>query len=381
MQKWAKLKLALRYPAAARERIRARVWPRLKIAPLLKKGVAVAPGPITVSINLTHLCNLRCQMCGQWRRKDIYRKEALPLEKLKELIDEISVFKPRIYLWGGEPLMYPAFSGLLKYIEEKKQYAIVNTNGVLLERYADELVGRGVDGLDISIDGPPWIHDEIRGVPGTFDRVISGVRRLRESQERLRRKKPMVKVVCTISEMNQAWLEKTLDLVESTGLFDAVIFNLGWFTTEKIGEANDRIFRKYLGCGSVSWKDFVGALGRVDPKKVGSFMEMVNSRRKKRTIPVFFIPPISPQEVETYYSRPALLLGKKICFSPWLNPEIRPNGDVTFCPDFPDYIIGNLKEESFMEIWNGERARKFRAVLLKRGLFPICSRCCGLYAY
>ncbi len=371
--------MALRYPGAARERIRSRIRSRIKISPLIKKGVTDAPGPGTITINLTHLCNLRCKMCGQWRRRDVYRKEILSLEKLKELIDDVAAYRPKIYLWGGEPLLYPDFSALIRYLKEKKQYTIINTNGVLLERYAAELVDLKVDGLDISIDGPPEIHDEIRGVPHTFEKVIQGLRRLRECRRESGQRKPMVKAISTISDMNQDKLAETLDMLESSDLFDAVIFNLGWFTTDKIGRATDQIFQKYLGCESTSWKDFVGALGAVDPGKVKSFMERVSARRRKGTLPVFFIPALRPEEVEEYYLRPSSFMGRKKCSSPWSNLEIRPNGDATFCPDFPDYIVGNIVEEPFEKIWNGEKAKKFRRLLVEKGLFPLCSRCCGLY--
>ena len=380
MNSRAKFLLALKYPAAARERIRSRFRTRLKIAPRVKKGIDRAPGPTTISLNLTHLCNLRCEMCGQWRRQDVYRKEFLPLKRLRSLIDELSVSSPKFYLWGGEPLLYPELTELLRYLREKRQYTIINTNGVLLKKYAAELVSLEVDGIDLSLDGPPEVHDRIRGVPGTYRKVIDGLRLLREERRKQGARKPMVKAITTISAMNVDRLEETLELFDASGLFDAVIFNLGWFTTEKIGRATDRIFRQHLGCPASSWKDFVGALGEVDPGKVKTFMETVSARRRTGP-PVFFIPDLPSGRVEEYYSRPASFLGKKTCFSPWLNIEVRPNGDLTFCPDFPDYIIGNINRESFSEIWNGDRARKFRRLLIERGLFPICSRCCGLFAY
>lgn len=380
MNSLSKLLLALRYPGAARERILSRLRTRLRVAPLVRKGIDRAPTPTTVSLNLTHLCNLRCEMCGQWRRQDVYRREFLPLEKLQGLVDELSAARPKFYLWGGEPLLYPELAGLLRYLREKRQYTIINTNGVLLKKFAAELVGLEVDGLDLSLDGPPEVHDRIRGVPGTYRKVMEGLRLLKGERRKRGKRKPMVKAITTISALNIDRLEETLELFDSSGLFDAVIFNLGWFTTEKIGQATDRIFREHLGCPASSWKDFVGALGEVDPGKVKSFMESVAARRRSGP-PVFFIPGLPPGRVEEYYSRPASFLGRKTCFSPWLNIEIRPDGDLTFCPDFPDYIIGNINRESFQEIWNGERARKFRRLLLERGLFPLCSRCCGLFAY
>jgi len=176
----AKFLLALKYPAAARERIRSRVRTRLKIAPLIKRGIDRAPGPVTASLNLTHLCNLRCEMCGQWRRQDTSRQEVLPLGKLRELIDALAGYRPKFYLWGGEPLLYPEFPGLLSYLREKNQYTVVNTNGVLLAKHAAAMVNLGVDGLDISIDGPPQRpppppprppHPPPRGDPRSFRRL------------------------------------------------------------------------------------------------------------------------------------------------------------------------------------------------------------------
>jgi radical SAM protein with 4Fe4S-binding SPASM domain len=59
---------------------------------------------------------------------------------------------------------------------------------------------------------------------------------------------------------------------------------------------------------------------------------------------------------------------------------VEPDGDVCFCGDFPDYVIGNVKSESFTSVWKGEKARLFREKLAREPL-PICARCCGSYVY
>jgi len=61
-------------------------------------------------------------------------------------------------------------------------------------------------------------------------------------------------------------------------------------------------------------------------------------------------------------------------------PVVEPDGEVVFCGDFPDYSLGNVRRESFREIWTGERANRFRAKLAREPL-PICARCCGNYVY
>jgi radical SAM protein with 4Fe4S-binding SPASM domain len=59
-----------------------------------------------------------------------------------------------------------------------------------------------------------------------------------------------------------------------------------------------------------------------------------------------------------------------------------PNGDVAPCRDYPDYVVGNIKEDSILDIFNNGRYRKFRQALKDMGgLFPICARCCGLMGW
>jgi radical SAM protein with 4Fe4S-binding SPASM domain len=60
-----------------------------------------------------------------------------------------------------------------------------------------------------------------------------------------------------------------------------------------------------------------------------------------------------------------------------------PNGDVVNCRDFPDIIMGNVKDQPLLEIYNCEKFQAFRRALAKApgGVFPTCSRCCGLMGY
>jgi MoaA/NifB/PqqE/SkfB family radical SAM enzyme len=57
-----------------------------------------------------------------------------------------------------------------------------------------------------------------------------------------------------------------------------------------------------------------------------------------------------------------------------------PNGDVNFCADIGDYIIGNITEKSLREIWFGEKAARFRKKILEER-FSICRRCVVNFLY
>ena len=54
---------------------------------------------------------------------------------------------------------------------------------------------------------------------------------------------------------------------------------------------------------------------------------------------------------------------------------VLPNGDATFCVDFPDYVIGNVYKSNVLEILNGEKSKKFRQYIIEKDGLPLCARC------
>ncbi len=147
--------------------------------------------PSYLSLNPTRRCNLRCRMCIQHRHSPVrlpdlpwYQPDKeLPLEAWIALFEEVTAWRPVLFITGGEPLLY---SHILDFIEEAKKRRLVvhlQTNGILLEKVADHLVELGVDMVTVSLDGPPPVHDFIRG-QGTFERSSRGLRALRAAQRR-----------------------------------------------------------------------------------------------------------------------------------------------------------------------------------------------------
>jgi len=96
---------------------------------------------------------------------------------------------------------------------------------------------------------------------------------------------------------------------------------------------------------------------------------------------VGFYPNItSKDELEKYYKKPNFKFVNKCLFS-WGGATIKANGDLVPCIGhmYPEYVLGNLKKQSFNQIWNNEKSLEFRNKLKKNGVFPSCSRCCGLF--
>ena len=134
--------------------------------------------PEGIGLHLTKRCNLRCSMCFLWSDKKNpgavlkrYKQEEIDSKRWFEIIDELAPYKSSIGLSGGEALLHEEVIEIINYIKQKGLYCSINTNGMLLEKYAPNIIDSKVDMVRISIDGPPEIHDSIRGVPGSFSRL------------------------------------------------------------------------------------------------------------------------------------------------------------------------------------------------------------------
>ena len=88
------------------------------------------------------------------------------------------------------------------------------------------------------------------------------------------------------------------------------------------------------------------------------------------------VPALNPEKTHEYYHQLDIPV-RDHCIVPWTQANINYNGDVTFCADYVEYPLGNIKEKSFKEIYNGERANKFRHAMVEcpGAIFPGCIRC------
>jgi radical SAM protein with 4Fe4S-binding SPASM domain len=337
--------------------------------------------PRTVSFKLTNLCNLRCEMCGQWgpagnvfRQEKAALQEQMGLAELRTVVDQVAAFRPgMIYIWGGEPFLHPDFLDFIAHVCRKGLYCLINTNGTRILETAQELVSIGPQYLRVSLDGPPEIHDRIRGQAGTFDKALAGIKAV----DRLKREKgrlfPIIEVDCTISKSNYHCLEALLPALEGSGVHRVAYSHLV-YVPQEAGESYQRLFRHLFDCEAESWRGFVQDTALIDTDLLGQ--KVAQLQEQENGIPVTFDPPMrSPADVTLHYRDAATLYRNRYCCAPWLWVEIHANGDVAFCDDFPDYVLGNVCQSPFLAVWNGERARRFRRELLAHRRFPVCVHC------
>ncbi len=340
-----------------------------------------------LSLRITHRCNHRCAICGQWGKRGYNAREGtpkvmgeVPLEVYKKVIDDVAPKKVHVYITGGEPFLYKPLVPLVNYIKQKGLTVQIVTNGVGLKRNAGTMVQNGWDMLCVSLDGPRGIHDKCRGLPGAFDTVIEGVKKIQKLKKEMGKKKPAFHMITTISKTNESVLAKTVKEVEKLKP-DGIVIYYSWFTREYIGQKHTKILQKSLGITPFAWKGYVRDTTNLGINKIIDQVRKIKSGEFKT--PIMFVPELKLNEIRKYYHEPENFLGWRKCHAPWFQVDVMPNGDVVNCRDFPDFVTGNIKESSILDIYNGEKHRALRRALrsCKNGVFPICSRCCGLMGY
>lgn len=340
--------------------------------------------PEAITLFLTHRCNLRCKMCGQWGEGGITKKqsaqyiqEELSLNELTVFINDVSSFKPNITLFGGEPLLFPGCVELIRYIKQEGMHCLMITNGSLLENLARGIVESGLDELNVSLDGGQQLHDEIRGMPGIFERITAGLEKINYFKEKEHKKKPLINLQCTITKFNYQNLEQMLDAAKRQKANSLTFHNLIFLSRSIVDKQKE--FDKTLNCSSLDWEGFVFE-PEIDPKLLEEKRREILS--KKHDFSIDFYPNFSCAELKDYYENPCYLApaGEHRCLSPWLVAYIFPDGEVRPCLNL-SYSFGNVKEERFLKIWNNSQARHFRMILKDNKIFPACVRCTELYRY
>jgi len=347
-----------------------------KICNLINKRVSIKPQlPRIIGLNLTYACNLNCKMCGQYGIKGNYSWDKklgeLDFGLVEKLVLELH-YKPLIYLWGGEPFLHSRILDIISLLKQNNLPVHINTNGTLLEEYAQELVRLKPDVITVSIDGPKEIHDKIRGKK-VFDKVVKGIKKINSLKKR--RSAPLLKCFCTITPDNLNFIEKMPSLMKDFDIF-YISFIHPMFTTSSIGKKYQKILKDKFNVDASSWKGFCTSVeGKIDPKIL---FEKISKIKRGKLMPMRFSPDLSSEQIKIYYKTPKKFI-KRGCSQAWSRTDIMPNGDVVACSDFPDYVCGNIKNDSFKDIWYGKKYREFREFIIEVDL-PICSRCCNMFS-
>jgi len=330
----------------------------------------VAGPPLRASLTLSNKCNLRCITCSTWNRGDDFKNELRPDELLR-VVDELIDSGVRIfYLFGGEPLLYPGFFDVVKKISAKGLFSETVSNGTLInEETAKKIIDSGLNKIWISLDGPCGVHDEIRGIPGTFDRALHGLKLICE--EKKKTNSPiLIDLAVTVSHINYKHLVELVDLVKDLPLFEVNIRHMGVFFKDDLQN-----IEKVLGVdmGGKNTPLFSRGEDKIltpeDIKELRPILRDLQSRKYNFALhiePHFFTVDdwsIGRTDVHT-------------CFHLWTQICINADGKVNPCMWWDGYVVGDVRKDSIMKIWNSPGFNKIRKNISK---LSACSKCTYFY--
>ncbi len=314
------------------------------------------PGLIVYPSNI---CNYKCVMCdeGAGTAKEVKKMDLGTLEKL--LADCRWFFpRPRIHFSGlGEPLVHPDIAGFMQLCKRRGFIWSMTTNGYFLDTYAGDIVENRCRDLNVSIHGIGADHDRVTGIAGSFDQVVSGLKKLDEVKRNLHTPFPSIAINCVITGHNTHRLKKLLDYFTKLPV-SSITFQHTIFSREDFFDKAPYVIHE-------EWKiDFLRRF--IESIDLSAYAMKIN-----------FFPNLELQDIPAYYSTADASFNQS-CVLPWLGARVYPDGNVAMC----DNVYGNIRESSLRSIINSKKARAFRKQVMKNKFkLPQCFRCCHRHYY
>ncbi|MCL5103444.1 MAG: radical SAM protein [Armatimonadetes bacterium] len=141
------------------------------------------PQPTVCTLQVTNKCQANCMHCSAARYKKKWDTELSTAEWKRAIRSAERMGVVSIVFTGGEPLLRPDIFELIDWVDKDEAIALMFCNGLLLDdENVKKLARAGLWCVHVSIDSPDSAsHDEMRRVPGCYDKAIEGIKRARDA--------------------------------------------------------------------------------------------------------------------------------------------------------------------------------------------------------
>lgn len=287
--------------------------------------------PLSISIEPTTSCNLRCPQCPSGLRSFSRDTGMLLQQTNRRIIDELTPQLSYItYYFQGEPYLNPDFLDMVSYASSKNIYTTTSSNGhYFTPEISDRTVESGLGTLIISLDGITQESYAKYRVGGKLDKVLEGTRNLTEAKKRAGKNTPFVVWQFIVFAHNEHELDELKKLAHDYGVDELKIKTAQIYDFENGSELmpKDEQYSRYI------------------------------------------------KTKNGYRIRNKLL---NHCWRMWQGCVFTWDGDVVPCCFDKDakHKMGNILQQPFKEIWKNHEYQRFRANLSQnRQQIDICTNC------
>jgi radical SAM protein with 4Fe4S-binding SPASM domain len=288
--------------------------------------------PMTISLEPTTACNLRCPECPSGLRAFTRPTGNLKEDFFKSTIDDL--YRDLLYLifyFQGEPYINPKFLDMVRYAKEKGVYTITSTNGHFLNNNnARKTIESGLDRLIISVDGTTQETYASYRKEGRLAAVLQGAKNVVKWKKELKSKTPHIIFQFLVVRPNEHQIPEIYRLAEEIGIDEVKLKTAQVYDYKNGHELIPTIdkYARYAEKGDGTWQ---------------VKNELLNH-----------------------------------CWKLWHACVITWDGIVVPCCFDKDALhkLGDLKNIPFREIWQGGAYHEFRKKILQgRDQIDICTNC------
>ncbi len=288
--------------------------------------------PISISVEPTTSCNLRCPECPSGLRSFTRPTGMLGADLYKKTIDELhQTLMSLTFYFQGEPYLHPQFLELVRYATERNVFTGTSTNAhYLTDDNARKTVESGLDRLVISLDGTTQDTYQQYRIGGKIEKVLDGTSNLIRWKKALRSVTPHVELQFLVVKPNQHQIGEVQTLAKSLGV-DQLTFKTAQIYDFEHGSNLMPTIDKY---------------SRYAQQPDGTY-------RIK-----------NPMADE--------------CWRMWQSCVMTWDGTIVPCCFDKDahHQLGNLQTQSFADVWHGAAYQQFRqSIFQARDQIEMCRNC------
>lgn len=305
---------------------------------LLASGVTKTSSPPFLILFINSICNMKCEHCFYWQ--ELNQRDDLSFEELVSLSEELGPIEI-LNLSGGEPFLRPDFGAVcrqfVKHNGVKEIYT--PTNGYFTDKTVTQIRETLKEpdlkllGVELSLDGMPEFHDKFRVSKGSFKKSMETYDALVEVQ----RDDPRLQIhsISVATEWNMDEIRRLTTYLYSR--------------CPQMSHHNLAIIR-----GERKNPTLQGPL-LAEYEDLYRYIQRLWAPRERNRYGAVVEPMLQWAKIETAREQTQVIP----CKAGVLSGVVHANGDVGVCEQRKP--LGNLRKNSFMEIWHSEEAQRVRA--------------------